>query len=419
MQHQESRRNFLWNSVGAGLNSLHSPLFLFAVTRFLDLRAAGYFSLAYATGLMLSNIGLFGVRSYQITDISGEHSDEVYLKARLISTGWMMLATLAFALGRIADPTICWLLLFQGLWRVPESMADVMHGTFQMKGRLDLAGKSLFLRGVLCSVTFLMAIMTTGNLLLASGLLATSSIAVFTFYDVRHYRQLCPESRFGFSREAVNLLWTSMPLFLISILYAYLLNASRFAIELFGTVEAQAAFSVAVLPSSLLWALYLLLLTPKLPRLAGLYFANDRRAFLAITLRLVGGAAALCGVLFVFLYVVGDRLLASVFHVDPPTIRDSLLLACVAGGALCVATVFSNLLVLLREMRLLLLVYGAVAVATAILSGILIAFGGDTGAAVAYLLTMVVLCVALAVGFMYADAKRPRDRCAISSNFRG
>jgi len=414
MQHQESRKNFIWNSIGAGLNSLHSPLFLFAVTRFLDLRAAGYFSLAYATGLLLSNIGLFGVRSYQITDVSGEHSDEVYLKARLISTGWMVIAAVLFALGRVADPTICWLILFQALWRVPESLADVMHGTFQMKGRLDLAGKSLFLRGVLCSAAFLLAITMTRDLLLASGLLAASSIAVFCFYDIRYYRRLCPESRFGFSREAVGLLLASLPLFLISMLYAYLLNASRFAIELFGTVEGQAAFSVAVLPSSLLWALYLLLLTPKLPRLAKLYFANDRKAFLTTAFRLAGGAAALCAVLYLFLLVVGNQLLSSVFHVDPQSIRDSLLLACVAGGFLCIATVFSNLLVLLREMRMLLLIYGAVATITAVMSGLLVAFGGETGAAVAYLATMAALCAALAAGFIYADAKRTKDRGAMT-----
>ncbi len=410
MSRSESRKNFLWNTLGAGLNSFHSPLFLVLVSRQFGLADAGYFSLAFATGVLLSNVGLFSVRSYQITDISGEHTDSVYLSARLISTGGMILLTIGYALLKLPDSTLLvWLLILQGLWRVPEVLADCLHGSLQMKGRLDLAGKSLFLRAVLCVLAFAVGVYVFEDLLLANLALIFASLLVFVAVDIPSYRRVCPGQKIRFSFEVRALLRACFPLFLTSLLYAYLLNAQRYAIDWFGSPEIQTQFSILILPASLIWALFILAMNPLLPRLADSYFTGRRKEF-GKTVRLLLISVLVMSVAGVLgMKAFGIRLFEYIFKTELSRYEPLFYIACAGAGFLCAATVFSNLLVLIREKRRLLISYAFVAILTFGISALLIRGRELTGGAEAYLAATFLLFLVLSGGFYFADRERTRS----------
>ena len=410
------RKNFIWNMAGAGLNAFYSPLFLMIVSRGLGIREAGYFSLAFATGLLLQNIGLFNMRSYQITDVSRDHSDADYLNARIVTSALMILAVFLYSLTKVSSPYLFLVVLLQGLWRVPEAISDVMHGTLQMNRRLDLAGKSLFARGVLCIAVFLAAVWLRHDLVLACALAVAANILVFAVYDVRNYRKICPDHRFSFGRNVRALVRGCVPLFLISLIYTYLINAPRYAIDLSGTPEIQTTYALVVLPASMTPVIFLLVLNPLLPRLAGQYFSGRRSEFMKTIAALTASIAAFSLLYFVVMDTFGIRIFEIIYKVPLLTYRIEFLQAGIGSGLLCMATVFSNLLVLIREKKLLLLSHIAAGAAAAGLSIWLAAGDGVSGAVLSYLVTMSFFAAVLGVSFVFADAKKERERETVRQN---
>lgn len=406
---RDKRNNFLWNTVGAGLNAFHSPLFLMVVSRVLGMRDAGYFSLAFTTGVLLSNVGLFNVRSYQITDVNHEHGNDVYLNARIVTSVMMTIAVLLYSMTKVDEGTLFLVVLLQGLWRVPEVLADVMHGTLQMNGRLDLAGKSLLIRASLCIAAFVTSMYVTKNLVISCSLLVLVNTLVFFTYDIYNYRKVVRHHRFSINREVRALLNSCLPLFFISLIYAYLINAPRYSIDSFGTPEIQTVYSIIVLPASMIWVLFVLVLNPVLPHLARLYFAGKHKEFLTYIEKMIAGITAFSILYLVLMYAGGIRLFEIVYKVPLMEYRFEFMLAGAGSCFLCIATVFSNLLILIRRKRLLLISYIIAALVALVSSIYYVLRAGLTGALWSYLITMILLMVILAFGFAMADRSRKED----------
>jgi len=405
----ENKKNFIWNSLGAGLNAFHSPLFLMIVSRVLGIREAGFFTIAFTTGVLLSNIGLYNVRSYQITDYNRNHSDAVYLNARIVTSFFMILAVAAYSLTKISDPPLFAVVLLLGLWRVPEVMSDVIHGTLQMNRRLDLVGKSLLIRAGLCIAVFTVSVYAAHNLILACALLVCVNVLVFALYDRRNYRKICPLHKIYFDYLVRDLLRSCFPLFLISIIYSYLINAPRYAIDLFGTPEIQTVFSIIVLPASMIWVVFIMVLNPILPRLSELYFSGKHNEFDRRIRSLIIAIAVFCIVYLAFMYLAGIRVFEIVYKVPLLSYRKEFMLAGIASGFLCIATVYSNLLIMIREKKILLVSYILAAAVSAGSSMLLVKNQGLYGAAASYLISMLFLMMVLVAGYVLMDSRKKAE----------
>ena len=73
------KKAFLWNMIGSTCYSGSSFLYLLVVTRICGANLAGFFSLSYATAQLLLQVGRYGVRTYQATDLNQKYScSELY-----------------------------------------------------------------------------------------------------------------------------------------------------------------------------------------------------------------------------------------------------------------------------------------------------------------------------------------------------
>ena len=72
------KKAFLWNMIGSTCYSGSSFLYLLVVTRICGATLAGFFSLSYATAQLLLQIGRYGVRTYQATDLNRKYSFSEY-----------------------------------------------------------------------------------------------------------------------------------------------------------------------------------------------------------------------------------------------------------------------------------------------------------------------------------------------------
>ena len=89
-------KNFIWNSLGTGINSFNSLFFLIIVTRVNDIQTAGIFSIAYATATILYTLAMYSGRLCQVTDIENKIKDKDYITNRALTCLIMLIGATIF-----------------------------------------------------------------------------------------------------------------------------------------------------------------------------------------------------------------------------------------------------------------------------------------------------------------------------------
>ena len=68
------RDSFLWNMIGSMLMAFQSVIMLMIFTRVLGLADAGIFTIAFANANLFLNIGKYGMRYFQVSDLERQFS---------------------------------------------------------------------------------------------------------------------------------------------------------------------------------------------------------------------------------------------------------------------------------------------------------------------------------------------------------
>ena len=84
-------QDYIWNSVGLGAWGVVFPVLSVVTTQLLNVEQGGRFSMAFVTGTLLLFIANFGVRTYQASDISENHSFADYQACRVVTVAAMLL----------------------------------------------------------------------------------------------------------------------------------------------------------------------------------------------------------------------------------------------------------------------------------------------------------------------------------------
>ena len=136
------RDSFIWNLIGSTLNSFQSIIMLVFITRITNLIDAGIFSIAYTNSILLLNIGKFGMRNFQVSDITEEFNFFEYKFSRYLTTATMLIVSIIYIFFTylthnysINKVLITFILC---VYKSTDSIEDVYHGLYQKKGRLDI-----------------------------------------------------------------------------------------------------------------------------------------------------------------------------------------------------------------------------------------------------------------------------------------
>ena len=70
--------------------------FLMILTRTVGLNASGIFTIAYANANLFLNIGKYGMRNYQVSDVRDEFCFREYLGSRWITTIMMIVVSIIY-----------------------------------------------------------------------------------------------------------------------------------------------------------------------------------------------------------------------------------------------------------------------------------------------------------------------------------
>jgi len=146
-ERKEFLKNFIWNSLGTGINSFNSLFFLIIVTRINGLETAGIFSIAYATATILYTLAMYSGRLCQVTDIENKIKDKDYITNRALTCFIMLIGASCFLIIKrysgFKTTVFALLAIFKGI----EAFSDILYGVMQKNNLLYKSGMSLSLKG--------------------------------------------------------------------------------------------------------------------------------------------------------------------------------------------------------------------------------------------------------------------------------
>ena len=71
---------YIWNTAGSMLSAFQSVIMLMVLTRVCDLETAGIFTIAYASANLFLNVGNYGMRNYQASDVKPKYAFSIYVR---------------------------------------------------------------------------------------------------------------------------------------------------------------------------------------------------------------------------------------------------------------------------------------------------------------------------------------------------
>lgn len=279
----------IFNTVGSLVYYVCQWLMSVVIVRISGYEDAGILSLAMTVTAAPAIVGLFNIRSYQVSDIEGQYSDATYLRSRVTTNLLSYIVCLFMVLiGGYSLEKAGVILLFM-LFKVAEGFADVYYGIEQKWQRMDYAGISMTIRGIGTIVSFVVVFLLTKSLFLAVVAVALFSFLVIICYDRRIIRRVQSVGDKSTDWSQVrSLLLVCLPLAIVAFLNNLSINLPKIYLEKYFGSEVMGYYNSVASPTVVVQLAATTIFAPLIPILTEQYQEGDKQAFLK-TLRKFGG----------------------------------------------------------------------------------------------------------------------------------
>lgn len=227
---------------------LHLRFYFSLSLDFVDLNEAGIFSIASAIAYQCISLGNFGTRGVHASDVKEEFSFCDYFYVRIFSYLLLLMMLLYYAFGSGYSLDKLLVILSYGLFKSIDVIEDLYHGEYHRRMRLDIAAILLTFRYIISIVCFIVIVLFTDDMFIASTISFVLSLLIFIFTnkDVIHYFY---NEKFKFSFDKFKkLLFILIPVVLTTYIKMYINNSPKYAIDAcLGNID-QTYFNVLYMP---------------------------------------------------------------------------------------------------------------------------------------------------------------------------
>lgn len=411
MKEKNVKKAFLWNMIGSTCYSGSSFLYLLVVTRVCGAQLAGFYSLSYATAQLLLQVGRYGVRTYQATDLEHKYLFSEYKISRVITCALMMLFGILYSSFSFKGEYII-ISTFIIMMKMIDAVEDVYHGNLQQKYHVEQMGKMLAIRNVYSAVFFTGILMATKNLYLTCVTTAITSLILCLVVNSRTTAKYAPKEDIGrgFQMGRVwELLKICTPMFVGTFLSLLLYNVPKYAMANVMTDEYQTYYSILFMPSFVITLMCEFVFKPTITTIAELWWENNIKKFAVYILRIIGIILVCCAGIVVGGHLVGRTLLEIIYGVDLSPYKIQFIALLVGGGISAEVYMIYNILIAIRWGKCLLPVYSVTAVITILASRTMVKQWGIMGAALNYVLSCSILFVLFTTILIFAILKKKKE----------
>ena len=411
-----NRSSYIWNAINAMLSAAQCPVILLVMTRTNGVRDAGIFSIAFAVAALMLYLGQYGLRRFQSSDINQKYSFAEYNAMRYITCGAMIIASLAYCVYGIIFKdygaekfTVIFLIC---MLKVIQAYADVIHGHMQQRGRLDVATKASSIRYIAEMASYIIMLIITRNLVISTFVCIGVSIILLMLTTMNAAVNYCDTLKPSITGKRFKLLAIEgFPLFASLFLNMYITNAPKYAIDAVLTDEMQAYYNLIFMPAFVIQLITHFIFNPIITTYAELWLAKKKESLEKLIHLMRKQCVIIVGLMALGIAValtIGIPILSFIFGVDLSDYKTELTVIMFGGGMLAYAFYFSTVLTVIRMQNILVVCYGAVAIAAKLLSNFFVARYELLGAAAMYAGLMIILAIALAIVTAYGVKKEKR-----------
>lgn len=411
------KENMIWNMTGSFFYAFASMVLSFLVLRIAGEEQGGIFSFGFSTvGQQMFLLAYFGIRPFHITDGTNQYRFGDYLHHRYVTCALALL----LGAGYLACIGYSWqkaqIIFLLIAYKVIDGFADVYESEFQRQGCLYLTGRSNSFRTILSVGVFLATLVSGAGLFAACAAAVLGQIAGVVLFDIVVLREL-KRVDYGWSaKQGVSLTASSILLFVSVFLDFYIFSAAKYAIDAHLGDAASGYFNVIFMPTSVINLAAGFVIRPFLTYLTDCWnehrFSDFKKKLLTImavigglTVLAVGGTVVLGRPVLALL----EWLLGKSYSGTLTVLWPAFIMIVLGGGFYAVLNLYYYALVILRRQKLIFGIYAVLTVLAAILAPRLTVALGIFGAALAYLILMIVMAAGFVGGAWFEIQKEIRE----------
>lgn len=411
------KENMIWNMTGSFFYAFASMVLSFLVLRIAGEEQGGIFSFGFSTvGQQMFLLAYFGIRPFHITDGTKQYRFGDYLHHRYVTCALALL----LGAGYLACIGYSWqkaqIIFLLIVYKVIDGFADVYESEFQRQGCLYLTGRSNTFRTILSVGVFLATLVSGAGLFAACAAAVLGQIAGVVLFDIVVLREL-KRVDYGWSaKQGVSLTASAILLFVSVFLDFYIFSAAKYAIDAHLGDAASGYFNVIFMPTSVINLAAGFVIRPFLTYLTDCWnehrFSDFKKKLLTImavigglTVLAVGGTVVLGRPVLALL----EWLLGTSYRGTLTALWPAFVMIVLGGGFYAVLNLYYYALVILRRQKLIFGIYAVLTVLAAILAPRLTVALGIFGAALAYLILMIVMAAGFVGGAWFEIQKEIRE----------
>lgn len=410
------RAGYIFNMIALFINASESVVILSVASRTVGNYDAGILTIAFTIANLMMMVGKFGIRNYQVTDIKNKYSFISYKKARYLTLVIMVLATFSYITKGILWGQYSFrkslIIIGVTLLYVAETLEDVYWGEYQRQGRLDVGAKIFSARWLLTIINCCIWLVLTHNTILAVYSSVIVDWGAMVILLIISSRKLLNKKIENTCRDNLGfgaLLKECLPLAINSVLYYYIVNASKYAIDGVLPDDIQAFYGYVSMPIFVIGLLNSILYQPILLHIAQEWENCNLKA---LCNRIKKQSLIACGLTIVCIigaWLIGIPVLSWLYGTDLQNYKAELIILLLGGGWLALANFFSTVLTTMRKLKLPLITYTIVAILSLIFTKIAVKQYGTVGAATVNMIWTLLLATVFGME-VFIQIKKVRKR---------
>ncbi len=405
----KTSRDYVWNTIGQTSWGLVFPLLTIVITQVAGVEQAGMFSLVFVTAALLMIVGNYGVRTYQVSDLSEKHTFADYQINRIITCVLMLIVGGFYCNVRGYEGLMFTISVGVYIYKMVDGLADVYEGRLQQVDKLYLAGISQTFRSVVVFLVFSVVLLISGDVGIASIAMAVAAVATFFFLTLPLTLFETPRSRQWSSSSVKELFKQCAPLFVALFLFAFIDAMPKLVMEGMLGYENQLYFNVIYFPAKLILVGVQLIYRPLLVRLANVWAdPKMHKRFDQVILAMMGIIVAITVVVIILVNWIGIPILSFLYGIDFSQFRGLFYVMMAAGGIIAGIDFLYQVITVLRRQKDVMKLYLIAFAFSLFVPFLLIGFTQLPGAVLSYLILECILFALLVTEYFSIRAKYKR-----------
>lgn len=258
------KKNIVWNSIGTFVMFFCQWLMMVLVVRLSGYSDSGILSLSISCGNVFLIIAAFGVKTYQVSDVSGKYKAGQYYAAKILSIAITLIVACVWIIVAPYEGVEKISIILYALYIMVYSYSDAIYGELQKKWRLDIAGISMIIRNIAALIAFCLIIWFTKNIKLALIIMLAASLIVLFAYDIpqtKKTKEIAVIPDFA-EKKGFILLKECFPYAIYTFLHTLVLTVPKLAVRGYFDQDTLGIYSAVMAPVTVLQVVATFVINP-------------------------------------------------------------------------------------------------------------------------------------------------------------